>query len=163
MSDKLLINDNLFGFPVKNVKFNSRPISVDAKFRLEWRLAFTLFLIHRLAGTRSISLKRLSLFSWFLLSPDRYGLLVDVIEGRNSLAVSSVKYDPGLIRCVLLLSAYGLISINKNKYKVSSAGAVLAEKIVQEASIFSDEKKLLSQYTQNQMSETRINAVIGRV
>lgn len=164
MSNQLLKDrkNTPFKFEIGEIKFQERPSVLDAVYRISWRIPFTIFLIHRLAGVHSVSMRRLSLFNWLLQSSDRFEILHQAIVEGNAFAASSTKHDPGLVRTILYLCSIGYIKSKNNKYKLTSLGKKAAAEIENVADLFLSEKNILNQFSKTTISEARVNSIWGK-
>lgn len=106
-------------------------------------------------------MKRLGLFSWALQSADLYFLLDEILLHSNRIAITAIKHEPTLSRCVLYLRAMGLIEINDGKYTLTPRGREVGLEIDSKEEIFAAEKVKLKMYRTNQISESRVNSILN--
>lgn len=155
------MDDSIFKFKVEKIKFQSRPNTLEASNRLTWKLAFVVFLVGRLAGRYSVSLKRLSVFNWTLQDERLFPILDEIVIGENKLAAASVKYEPSLSRALLYLKSLKLVEVSDGKYWLTGMGMKFAQELEDSTDVFIKEKERMNKFTTRQISEVRILSILG--
>ena len=142
----------------KDIVFDAKPEAVPFNYRISYKVT-QLCLIMQLCGRGNIcSLIKLHMISYALISKQNMDKLMEFIE--KDIEMPIIRFDTSVNRALTYAVAYGLIEqLQTGKYKLTSKGHNIAEKIKQEGDIMVAEICSLNTLSKK-LTETMIDKIV---
>lgn len=127
------------------IKFSKKPIPLPAEYRPMYQIAILTMVLKYCCRANTSSLQKLHLFSWCLSSEKNKTALKYLIENNYKTQIPHWTIDPAINRAISLAIADGICELTKNKkYKLTSIGLELVNKIDKDYDLFFNEKIYLN-------------------
>jgi hypothetical protein len=131
---------------INRLTFNERPVSIPAELRPLWKISCILLVLKLNCIREKASLSKLQLFNWGMGSPiTMKNLFIYSTSKSREFLPDVVPLDPSINRAVAFAVADGLVELdNTGKIKLSDKGNTLVNWILDDPTIFQDEKEMLT-------------------
>lgn len=148
MSDQYILSDTIV--------FEPKPIAVPYNYRISYRMAQLLLIIHYCCTPRSgCSLIKINIISNILSTNENAG---KYFSGKSNCVV---RFDPVVTRSLNFAIAEGLIIQQKNgKYKLSEVGKKYTNEIVGQTDLMTREKDILKRISTT-ITEEKIKGIMS--
>lgn len=127
------------------IKFSKKPIPLPAEYRPMYQISILALVLKYCCRANTSSLHKLHLFSWSLYSETNKIELKTLIKNNYRAHIPHWTVDPAVNRALSLAIADGICELTKNKkYKLTTIGMELVNKVDKDHDLFCDEKIFLN-------------------
>jgi len=146
------------------IRFTQKPISLPAEYRPMYQIAILALVLKYCCRGYTSSLQKLHLFSWCLSSKKNMAALKILIENNYETQIPHWTVDPVVNRALSLAIADGICEFSSNKkYKLTSIGMKLVNKIDMDCNLFGDEKIYLNHIGKSLTDDIIDKLIIKRI
>ncbi len=127
------------------IRFSKKPIPLPAEYRPMYQISILALVLKYCCRANTSSLHKLHLFSWCLYSEKNKTALTNLIKNNFRTHIPHWTIDPAVNRALSLAIADGICELTKNqKYRLTSIGLELVNKIDKDLDLFCNEKTYLN-------------------
>lgn len=140
-------------------KITQKPFSISTNARIFYRIIQLLLIIHytgrKSRGNKTVPLMKIHLLIWVLQSDERQKLLLESKNNDYETSIGIWDIEANTNQALTFMHNDDLCTIDKKNYSLSENGNSLVEKIIDDESIFIEEKKFLNQIASS-LAETKV-------
>lgn len=127
------------------IKLTKKPFSISTNARIFYRIIQLLLIIYYTGGRskKAVPLMKMHLLIWVLQSKEREKILLASKESNYNLSIGIWNIDKNTNQALTYMHEDDLCSINKKIYSLTNNGKNLVKKIIDDKTIFIEEKKFL--------------------
>lgn len=147
----------------KQESFTLRRIGtpIEPEMRPLWKIGLISLILHHVSRSSKASSTKILALCSVLCSKKKAPLFEQIMNGDMPVESLSVRFDPSVNRAIDLGIGEGIFAIDDSKkIFLTDKGKNFVKKIDQESSVFELEKKFLSQFSKNDISETLIEKIV---
>ena len=127
------------------IKITKKPFSIGTNARIFYRIIQLVLILHYTGGRskKTVPLMKIHLLIWVLQSKERKKILLTSKENDYNLSIGIWSIDKNTNQALTYMHEDDLCSINKKSYSLTNNGKNLVKKIIDDKTIFIEEKKFL--------------------
>lgn len=139
------------------IKITKKPFSVSTNARIFYRIIQLLLIMHYTGRTnnKTIPLMKAHLLIWVLQNKDRENLLLESKSNKYKTSIGIWNIDKNTNQALTYMHEDDLCSIDKKNYSLTKNGNSLVKKIIDDKTIFIEEKQFLEKIGSS-LTETNI-------
>lgn len=123
--------------------FKDRGTVIPSDRRPVWRMTLVVCLLRHCSRGQKSSLVRLHILDWAMRNTEGRQQLMAFIDGEIMLRYICVRYDPALLRAVLIGEAEQILKIVGKSVKLLSVGQTLAREVEKSKTILTRELEFM--------------------
>lgn len=144
----------------KYISFTERKTPLYPSYRPMYKVAQILLILHYNGYAGKASLLKLHLFSWAMKSYENIDSLIEFVTSNYEQKLHFFGIESTLNRALNLAYAEKLIDLENGSYKLLEKGKQFAEKLIEDETIFVNEKQTL-QLVGKKIPERIINNLVN--
>lgn len=144
----------------KYITFTERKTPLYPSYRPMFKVAQILLILHYNGYAGKASLLKLHLFSWAMKSYENMNSLKDFVTSNDQQKLHFFGIESTLNRALNLAYAEKLIDFENGSYKLLEKGKLFAEQIIEDETLFINEKQVL-QLVGKKIPERIINKLVN--
>lgn len=128
------------------IKITKKPFSISSNARVFYRIIQLLLIMHYTGRTnnKTIPLMKAHLLLWVLQTKDRKNLLLKSKDNEYNTSIGIWNIDKNTNQSLTYMHEDNLCSIDKKNYSLTENGKSLVKKIIDDKTIFIEEKNFLT-------------------
>lgn len=138
------------------VTFSSRPKPLFPGYRPLYKISLILIILKVNSNGGKASLLKLHLFSWALKSLENLETLKELVTSNFQKRILYFGIEPSLNRALNLAVGEGLVSMEGDKYAITSKGDAFVKRVISDPELFTSEKPVLN-LIGKKINESRIS------
>ncbi|AIZ40347.1 hypothetical protein [Cellulophaga baltica] len=128
----------------KYISFNERKTPLYPSYRPMYKVSQILLILYYNGYAGKASLLKLHLFSWALKSYENMNTLKEFVTSNYEQELHFFGIESTLNRALNLAYAEKLIDFDNGSYKLLEKGKTFAEEMIEDETLFTNEKQILS-------------------
>lgn len=128
------------------IKITKKPFSISTNARIFYRIIQLLLVMHYTGRTnnKTVPLMKAHLLIWALQTKERENLLLKSKDNEYNTSIGIWNIDKNTNQALTYMHEDDLCSIDKNNYSLTENGKNLVRKIIDDKTIFVEEKNFLT-------------------